>query len=433
MNDTIFHLLIASLIFWGSFLLCDLSLKRTSPGVYVYAIIGGVYILDCLLYYFTSFKDLPYIWYIFSLFPIFILPLLYKNQLTIIIFTYASSMLFSFMVHLCVKMSEYIIYLNYPDIYVGLDMSLILMIALALYLVCIPAFLRFAFEKIAKRATSRAMWMTWLFPIIGFIVLLYNDYRNAIYTTTIVRYMGSLIIMMFFVYIIFYMMLTSDVKVIQTAGPRVHLDRPVHRQTNTNTNENLVLFEKQYFESIINSYNDTLDRAYVMEKGLHTIQRLLNERNPEEAQRCINQLQYEIKDIQLLKVTNNTVVDTLLSYYHYLYMKDELNLQFAIQLPQQGMRDLDLCILFGSLLQNAYDLLYECQTDHGDVLLECIMQGNKMSVTCASTYIGDHDSIRRASNNFNLRSVRELCNTYRGEIHMECPKDVFYVYADIVL
>ena len=75
MNDTIFNLLIASLVFWSCFMLCDLSLKRTSSGLYIYLVIIGIYLVDCALYYFTSFSSMPYIWFLFALFPIFVLPL----------------------------------------------------------------------------------------------------------------------------------------------------------------------------------------------------------------------------------------------------------------------------------------------------------------------------------------------------------------------
>lgn len=433
MNDTIFNLLIASLVFWSCFMLCDLSLKRTSSGLYIYLVIIGIYLVDCALYYFTSFSSMPYIWFLFALFPIFVLPLFYKNQLTTIIYTYASSLLFNFMIYIAVqKIALFVIYMEYPKLYIQLDKAMVVMIAMALYLICVPAFLQFAFVKIAKRATERAMWLTWLFPIICLVVLVFNDYQNTIYTTIVARYMSTLLSLIMVSYVMFYMMLTAPIKIKRVAAAPVRLDRP-KPQLYTNTNEDLVLFEKQYFEGIINSYNDTLDRAYAIDKNVHTAQQLIHERNSEEAMRYLDQIRYHIHDIQLLEITGNNIVDTLLSYYHYMFAKDEMKLDFDVRLPIGRMRDLDLCILFGGLLQNAYDLLYECKIKHGNAFLECKMHGNKIQITCSSSYIGSHEDMRKAEKNFNLRSVRELCASYRGQLHLELQRDTLYVYTDLYL
>lgn len=429
---TVFNLLVAGLIFWSSFLLCDLSLKRTGSGLYVYLIVFGIFIADCALYYFTPISEFRYVWYLFALFPMFVLPFFYKNQLTMIVFTYFSSLLFSLMIQITVKISEYLIYMNFPSVYVTLDTALILMIALSLYTICIPAFIRIAFEKISKTASEKALWITWVFPVLCFLTLMLNDYRDSIYTITIIRYMSTLLLMIFVTYVAFYMMLTSQGKITSSiTKPAVHFERPKPRTVSTANNDSLILYEKQYFESLINSYNDTLDRAYVLEKGLHTIQRFINEDNIPEAMRCLDQLRYELEDIQLLDISGNSIVDTLLSYYHYLFIKDHLKLKFDIHLPMNKMRDLDLCILFGGLLQNAYDLMYECQITDGEVLLECRTQGGKLQVTCANTFTGKHNDMRKAANNFNLRCLRELAGNYKGALHIECPQDILYVYVDL--
>ncbi len=369
-------------------MLCDLSLKRTSSGLYIYLVIIGIYLVDCALYYFTSFSSMPYIWFLFALFPIFVLPLFYKNQLTTIIYTYASSLLFNFMIYIAVqKIALFVIYMEYPKLYIQLDKAMVVMIAMALYLICVPAFLQFAFVKIAKRATERAMWLTWLFPIICLVVLVFNDYQNTIYTTIVARYMSTLLSLIMVSYVMFYMMLTAPIKI-----KRVAID-----------------------------------------KNVHTAQQLIHERNSEEAMRYLDQIRYHIHDIQLLEITGNNIVDTLLSYYHYMFAKDEMKLDFDVRLPIGRMRDLDLCILFGGLLQNAYDLLYECKIKHGNAFLECKMHGNKIQITCSSSYIGSHEDMRKAEKNFNLRSVRELCASYRGQLHLELQRDTLYVYTDLYL
>lgn len=433
MSDTIFNLLFASLIFWSCILLCDLSLKRTSSGLYVYMIIFGIFVIDCALYYFTAFSTFPYAWYIFGLFPILVLPLLYRNQLPIIIFTYMSSMLFSFMIQTVVKIATYIIYLNYPELYVQFDSAFVLMIALCVYLILIPAFLRFAFEKIAKHSSLRAMLLTWIYPIVCLAFLVYNDYNDTLYTSTIIRYMGTILIIMIVVYVVFYMMLTSEkpMGAVQTLPVNRAMLQPTQKQC---TNNYMTQYEKQYFESLINSYNDTLDRTFVIEKGLQSAQRMMHEENFNEANRILNQLQESMKNIQLLNITGNTIVDTLLSYYQFLYQQDGLHLQFNLVLPEtHKLRDLDFCILFGSLLQNAYDMLYECQLDHGEVLLECKVQNHMLLVTCANTFVGDEKKIQRASSNFNLTCVKDICSKYQGTLHIDCPKDIFYAYVDITM
>ena len=41
--------------------------------------------------------------------------------------------------------------------------------------------------------------------------------------------------------------------------------------------------------------------------------------------------------------------------------------------------------------------------------------------------------MRKAEKNFNLRSVRELCASYRGQLHLELQRDTLYVYTDLYL
>ena len=100
LEDTLLYTFIyGSCIYWSCFLLCELTFEKALAKAAIYTIAAVGYAGIALLYFMTSLHSLSFIEYIMGCLLFIIVPLLYKDSIAKMVFTYFSSLLFFLILH----------------------------------------------------------------------------------------------------------------------------------------------------------------------------------------------------------------------------------------------------------------------------------------------------------------------------------------------
>ena len=175
---TLYTFIYGSCVYWSCFLLCDLTFTKAIAKAAVYTIITIFYAGIGALYFMTAFSSLTFIEYIIGFLPFIIIPLLYKDSVAKIVFTYFSSLLYCLIIHLFsniltnhifTAVSEMNLINNLtPDIL----FRIITLGMIFLYLIFLFFMIKHMFHNMLANISNKVVAVACILPVLAFVILL---------------------------------------------------------------------------------------------------------------------------------------------------------------------------------------------------------------------------------------------------------------------
>lgn len=216
-------------------------------------------------------------------------------------------------------------------------------------------------------------------------------------------------------------------------------DNIVIKRENMKLEYELALMEKQI--------SAQADRYRVMTENQETIRsqrhdmrhqlaalRLYNERGErDKIQKHIDSLITAIPDEKGVTFCENPAVNAVIYYYHSLALNEGIDITVQIEVPEAmgTIRDTDMCVIAGNLMENAIE---GCRTCSGKkfIRLKGRIQSNTMIITMDNSFDGKYEirnhryiSRKRNEPGTGLASIEAVAKKYGGDATFEAKGDTF--------
>lgn len=458
-NALVYEFIFGSLVFWASFLLCDLSLKKAIAKGWIYMITLILYLGIGALYFMSGFSSLTFVAYIIGFLPFIIIPLLYKDSIAKIVFTYFTSLLFCLMIHLSSNILTNHVFQSVAsaNIIEGLTpdrlFRIITIALMIIYILLVMSVLRKMMKNMLKTVPNGIITTACILPVFSFITLLcdyvlLNDLTNM--NGNVISFL-LLMTLMLCIYIVLYQSFTKQAAqpatVIVEAKPKVEKAVPVvskpvivKKEPVSDPND-LMTSGRHYYEMLLNHYMDMNSRTQMLDDNLQTMNSLLLNDNVAGATVFIDRISQAFHDHDVIPVCNNHSINLLFSYYYYTVKKDSIYLETHINLPGAlPISDLDLCILFGHCMENAIEACrFVKNTKERFINVDCKIQNGYLMIIIDNSFDGFINKVnnqlksRKKFGGVGLKTVKAVVDKYQGSIDTEYPQNVFSIFLKLSL
>lgn len=445
-DATLYTFIYGSCVYWACFLLCDLTFVKALAKPAVYAIITTFYAGVGVLYYITSFSALTFIEYIIGFLPFVMIPLLYKDSVAKIIFTYFSSLLFCLMIHLTSniitnhtfsQLAQMNIVENLtPDVlFRFITLSLIFF-----YFILVATGLKKMFKQMLEHTPNKIIAVACILPISAFIMLLI-DYIMLSDLTNMNGNVIALTMMILLLIGIYIILFSAFTKPQEAKQPSVVQEKTTIRKEIVSDPIDLLTSGRHYYEMLLNHYIDMNKRTQLLDNNMQTMNSLLVNDNVAGATVFIDRISKAFHDHDMVPVCTNQSVNLLFSYFYYLCKQEQIYLETHINLSNQmQIPDLDLCILFGNCMENAIEANGYLK-DHSKrfINVDCKIQNGHLSIVIDNAFDGFINKVnnqlksRKKFGGIGLKTVQAVVGKYQGSIDMEYPQNVFSIFIKIPL
>lgn len=447
-DASLYYFIYGSCVYWSCFLLCDLTLKKAISKIAVYLILIAFYIGIGALYFLTAFSTMTFVEYIIGFLPFIIIPLLYKDSVAKIVYTYFSAMLFCLMLHLSSNIITNHIFLSVQRMNLIQNLTAdglfrILTLFLLVIYVIIEAFgLRLLFRKILKSMSNKVAAACCILPILAFIILL-CDYVLLSDLTNMngnVIALITLMILILCMYIVMYVSITKNGNM-QTTLPNGKAKPQAVKKEMVSDPMDLLASGRHYYEMLLNHYMDMGKRTQNLDTHLQTMNSLLLNDNVAGATVFIDRITQTFHDHDMVPVCNNESINMLFSYFYYVCKKENIYLETHINLPNGlPIPDLDLCILFGNCMENAVEACRFVKDGKNRFInVDCKIQNANLMIIMDNSFDGFINKVnnqlktRKKFGGIGLKTVQAVVGKYRGSIDMEYPQNVFSIFLKLQL
>lgn len=447
-DSTLFYFLFGSCIFWSNFLLCDTSLKKAVSKIAVYIVIVSFYIGIGALYYFTAFKSMSFIEYIIGFLPFIIIPLLYKDSVTKIVFTYFSGMLFSLMLHLICNIITNHTFTNVQKMNLIQNLTpemmfhIVTLAFMLIYILLVFVWLKRVFIKMLNGISNKTAMIACVLPIGAFVILL-SDY---ILLNDLTNMNANVIALLTLILLILIMYIVMYAAFVQKGGTQIPSKlskdaQPIVKKEVVSDPMDLLTSGRHYFEMILNNYMDMNNRTQNLDSHLQTMNSLLINDNVAGATVFIDRITQTFHDHDLTPVSNNQSINLLFSYYSYLCKKEQIYLETHINLPGNlPIPDLDLCIIFGNCIENAIEACRFIKNGKDRFInVDCKIQSGSLMIIIDNSFDGFINKVnnelktRKKFGGSGMKTIQAVVGKYRGTIDMEYPQNVFSIFIKLQL
>lgn len=193
--------------------------------------------------------------------------------------------------------------------------------------------------------------------------------------------------------------------------------------------------QKANHRALLAKIEETRRQRHDIRHHMHTVYSLLQNNDIKNAMAYLESYRSSSGEFETLFYCTNTAADALLRYYHTRCAENNISFQADLTLsPDVPISDVDITIILGNLLENAYDAclkyqgeqpfirLYGKQTDSGFVLSAENSFSNPVRLKAGRFY-----SSFRPEPGLGTASVKAVVKKYNGIIDIEPCETVFSV------
>lgn len=435
-----------SCVYWASFLLCDLVFTKALSKPAVYTIITVFYGGIGVLYFLTSFSSLTFIEYIIGFLPFVIIPLLYKDSIAKIVFTYFSSLLFCLILHLLSNIITNHIFSQVAGMNIFDDLTpdqlfrFITLLFMFFYFIFVLSLGKKVFKQMLKETANKVIAVGCILPVSAFLILLI-DYIVLSDLTNMNENVIALISIIILLIGVYLVIIAAYSKPTNEKAQNVVQEKTTIRKEIVSDPMDLLTSGRHYYEMLLNNYIDMNKRTQLLDNNMQTMNSLLVNDNVAGATVFIDRISKTFHDHDMVPVCNNQSINLLFSYWYYLCKQEQIYLETHINLPNQmQIPDLDLCILFGNCVENAVEANgYIKDQSKRFINVDCKIQNGHLVIVIDNAFDGFINKVnnqlksRKKFGGIGLKTVQAVVGKYQGTIDMEYPQNVFSIFIKIPL
>lgn len=209
--------------------------------------------------------------------------------------------------------------------------------------------------------------------------------------------------------------------------------------------EELLALQREHYGKLETSQRETRSLRHDIKHHLQYIQSMLDMHKYDDANAYISKIYENNHCLRGITYSGNIAIDSTLSHSLGDFAAKGIDLKYSIILPPTlVIEDLDLCILFGNLVDNAVEA---CQRIEDGVTKKFIninakIQKEYLFVTISNSFTGEvkfEKNIYRTIKGderycgIGLANIKRLVEKYDGEISVEHTDKVFTVAAILAL
>lgn len=172
---------------------------------------------------------------------------------------------------------------------------------------------------------------------------------------------------------------------------------------------------------------------------LRSIRNLLQTGNTQQADDYLTEIESKLTNYEIKSYCTNSVINALIADYDERCRQKEITFDVNIQLLKTlTVSDYDLCVVLGNLLENAVNAC-EKLPENRFIKLETQNTSNQIIFRIKNTFDGniihkgDIPISNKSSGGLGLLSVKEVIDSYGGDILFEWNKEFFTVYVAVNL
>ena len=196
-----------------------------------------------------------------------------------------------------------------------------------------------------------------------------------------------------------------------------------------------VAIQQSHYLSLTEKIDETIRMRHDQRHHMQLLRSCLEHQQYEQMKEYLNEYEdsYELGERTVL--CRNLVIDAILQYYHGLCQKQQIRFAVDAQLPADlPVSDIDLSILFGNLLENAYDACKEIAAPAAYIQIKAGWQNEKLYFRIENSYknlIHKHQdkylSTKHEGYGVGTESVKALTERYHGQIKFDVTDQFFLV------
>lgn len=160
---------------------------------------------------------------------------------------------------------------------------------------------------------------------------------------------------------------------------------------------------------------------------------------PKKAEEYLASYVKVLDEHELIKLCNNTTVNTIVQYYRSLAQNREIAFTVRIEMPKEtGVQDSDMAVLLGNLLENAIIAADCAKKENRTIELNIICSGKMLAITVDNGFNGNTNkpagqylSIKDNHIGVGLASIQSISEKYGGGV--EFSDDALIFHASVML
>ena len=193
-------------------------------------------------------------------------------------------------------------------------------------------------------------------------------------------------------------------------------------------------YQKDRIELLTDFYDEIRRLRHDLRHHLHTIANLIEKKEYERTKAYIASVTETIPSISLEIWCENPVVNSAISYYAQLAKELGIELKIQTEIPKHtsGISDMNLCVIFGNLLENAIEACRNIKNGSKFIRLSSRIQGQMLFITMDNTSStplitnGKYYSVKHGDTGTGLHSIRSLAESHGGNAVYSASENMFH-------
>lgn len=196
----------------------------------------------------------------------------------------------------------------------------------------------------------------------------------------------------------------------------------------------LKMQEEQY-QQLLDNLAETARIRHDWHHHLLTISGLAKQQKLNELNQYIDRLMPVYINEEAYPVCQNHVINIILQHYRAIAKAEGITITTKAELPPSiSIPDIDLCIVFGNLVENAIDACMSKKGPDKFISINTVMKHDMLVIMIKNTYgnqivvkDGVYFSTKRSGSGMGLLSVKHVVEKNKGHMQIQHDKDYFCV------
>ncbi len=207
----------------------------------------------------------------------------------------------------------------------------------------------------------------------------------------------------------------------------------IYLEEKANLSERQIALEREYFQTIVAHIDETKAARHDLRHHLTLLQAYLAAGEQQKLEEYIGQYLQTVAEDSSIILCKNYAVDTIVRHYIEKAKHLGVHTDVLLNLPEKiKIADSDLCVVFGNLLENAWEACSRQKTGEKFITVSAALAGEYIIITVDNSYEG---SILKENNTFlsskrngegiGITSVQAVSDKYYGESKFEFSDQIF--------